>query len=447
MALDGAPLALAILAVFGLGMAIAARYKRSSPRLSGYVSFAVVGLAFAAAALPAREFSVIGFAGTSVEQRLRIPLRLGFLALCLLESLHGIERRQRIEKWSHMLLSVCGAVLALSATDLVLVWSGMALYAVAGCVAQADARVSPRDRRALAAAATAPVGASVGLTLLLLSKAPMGTVALAGWLAHRVADVSPVTICGLVLLLGTIAASSGLLPPYRGKGWRARVLDPVLGLIVLLRVGSAIFASMRDVWCLSAMALGLVAVLWGVVGFVLTGSAVGRMRWVGICQRGFVLGALGLALTPLGFVAAVAGLCAFVASEGILALNDRTDEGAIVPREADQRPHRIWDCTRLLAVASAAAAPLTPGFAARVRLIYEVDQVGMRCIAAMWLGCAVAVACLTLYQAIRRHDMLCPAVAWTRDRRMSIATLSLATLILIIQPMLLPRWVLSVIGY
>ena len=86
MALDGAPLAFAILAVFGGVMSIARRLKPAPSGLPGFVCLAAVGLAFAAAALPVREFDAVGFSGTPVEQRLRIPLRLGFLALCLMDT-------------------------------------------------------------------------------------------------------------------------------------------------------------------------------------------------------------------------------------------------------------------------------------------------------------------------------------------------------------------------
>jgi NADH-quinone oxidoreductase subunit N len=181
------------------------------------------------------------------------------------------------------LLAALGGMIAASATDLIVAWTGLQL-AVLASVAALGLGDPSAARRLLPPLAALGALAALGMALV---AAGAGTFVLG---AMRPALVSPVTLpiaIAVLLVLGAMLAQLALAPTLGALG----PLATGAAGIALLKFAGAV-AGLAIAWSVFIPALAALAMVAAALGAVAGGPARGIIGWAGLLQLGWVVAGL-----------------------------------------------------------------------------------------------------------------------------------------------------------
>ncbi|MBM3188273.1 MAG: hypothetical protein FJZ90_06065 [Chloroflexi bacterium] len=281
---------------FVLWETLASRRTGTSGRTS--VALVAIALAFAATASPWPTLPWAGSLSLRADALSRVltGLALGLAGLALLLSEDGEEFPLRPPRHGPRLLALCGAVLALSASDLLSAVVGLTLFLVATMLDEGF-----QGREALRTAHLVGLACSVfGVALLYTAMGSFDLGLLAQHLWTRAMPMPPMFGAGVGLLLGGIILATGLIPPSGHGSAPSSPISLVLGIGLVSHLCAQPFVALSSGWSQAfylsgggLMALGSVLALRAL-------SVPEGLERLTIAQRGFLLFTVPLAVRQEG---------------------------------------------------------------------------------------------------------------------------------------------------
>ena len=371
--------ALALLALSGAGMAVwSGLYGQCCSRYAPMATWLVIGVSMAMLALAGH--------GDGTELLATV---LALLYLCGLGLGSALAHRRRPdslarigEHYALLLMTGFGGVLALMSGDLLTMWAGLMLCAVAGGAGHSRAN-GMQVVTALWISAATLLG--IGLVYYAVGATDLQLIDAALW--RGPGSQSSALAVGLGTVIIGPACLSGLVMPYCGPGGASRVLGTILGVGVLARMYLVGLGAVSWTWRWGMLLLGGTALLWGLARS-LRGDR--RLERLDAAQRGLIVMSLGLVDMPQGVVALLWLLVAYLVSQGLCAW-PWDDTAAVVPGEAGSAnlaDDASLPLPHLAALCTLAGAPLTVGLVARAQLLWASYRTGSTCaFGAVLVGC------------------------------------------------------------
>ena len=401
---DGTLPAMAILACGALGLVVwQVVWPRSSGGLAPHLAIAALALSFLAAS---REASAASFFGSSPlwKDALGHFMRVGFLgmmsfSLCVdgagWEACQGTRERHAL-----VLLAACGGILAISATDFGMLWVGLELYTLSAIFSRRRARTSESTATARALGSGCLL---FGCALLYASTGTLDVAILDRFLWEHGGPQPAMLYSGLGLVIGGIALSTGLLPPYAQPCLGDDVSSAVLGAALLLRL--YLFGVGALAWeCFwITVLLSLAALAWGCVRSLWTTDDGERVWALGISQRGFLLMALALMLRQAGLNGFLTALLGYGLAQAVAGaslhwarLGGGDERGRLLGGLARHTPR--LGVPLVVGLLSLSGAPFTLGFAGRADNLWTAQELGHPWLAVV--GLLVSVFCAWFYLSL-----------------------------------------------
>ena len=466
--IPGPFLAIAILASTALGLVTWDALAKPGDGRKGDLPFALalaaLGLAFGAWSWTARAASPPWIPALLADDLARFlgALFLGLSGLCWLGK--GAERgltgsvspAPRSPSSASgdgspalFLLATCGGLIAISAADLLTLWVGLGLYALARRSARPGWEEGTGVRAILGLAASL-----FGLAALYASTGTSELIPLGRYLWEHGGPRPAILYVGASLALGGIALVAEFLPPYEPEAPEGEAPTTTLGVALLARLCLYPLGALSWEWSLALIWAAIGVLAWACTSFILrAGSFAQLWRWA-MAQKGFLLLALGLAFHEQGLVALFMALPAYGLAQVILplSLGWLRRDGAVAP-SVDALKGLLrsdpWLGGPLCAsIMTFMGMPATLGFMGRVRLLWAAQVAGLPGLVVVILlvsglcGSAFLPLLLALLGKGSQGRLSCP---FPRPLRLTTALAALGLVALGLYPQPLLRWALHVV--
>lgn len=298
--LDGSLIAMALLGAAALGLlawqALAPSQRPPSRAVASLgllllaIAFAIMGIV----ALPL-PLQAIGLSQSALAHLLGALL---FGAAIIQALLHGEATAGDADpRLQHALrlLSLCGALLALLADDLLTMWVGLLLCLIA-TLAHEPRRVEALDTARFGGALTS----LFGLALIYTALGTLDMDILERHLWTRASPTPAMFAIGVLLAALGVMLSTGLLPPAGHIAPPTTPLAMFLGIALLLRSYREPFGALGGSWAILLYGLGTLVILAGWLLSLRPSFDAKRLARLSLSQGGVLLYLLPLALQSTG---------------------------------------------------------------------------------------------------------------------------------------------------